>query len=74
MSLEIFEKIADMAKQLVEAQKKVLRESGKRQALPPGSTRAKVTTANARWMAICEERDRLEEELRQYVGSIWFPF
>ena len=30
-----------------------------RQALPMGSSRAKVTTANARWTSHAEERDRL---------------
>ena len=36
----------------------------RRANLPPGSTRARVTTANARWMRAAEERDRLEREVR----------
>lgn len=31
-----------------------------RTALPAGSSRAKVTSANARWISAAEERDRLE--------------
>ena len=38
----------------------VERTSKARQALPPGSSRAKVTTANARWARACEARARLE--------------
>ena len=30
-----------------------------REALPPGSSRARVTSANARWRSNAEERDRL---------------
>lgn len=33
-----------------------------RRALPPGSSRARVTTANARWMRACEHHDRLLAE------------
>jgi len=34
-----------------------------RAALPPGSTRARVTTANARWARAAEERDRVAAQL-----------
>lgn len=36
------------------------RASDARAALPAGSSRAKVTSANARWRSAAEERDRLE--------------
>ena len=39
------------------------RAADARANLPPGSSRAKVTTANARWRSQAEERDRLEAEL-----------
>ena len=39
------------------------RASEARQALPPGSSRAKVTTANARWTSAAEERERLGAEI-----------
>ncbi len=35
------------------------RAADARAALPIGSSRAKVTTANARWTRAAEERDRL---------------
>jgi hypothetical protein len=35
------------------------RASVARRDLPPGSSRAKVTTLNARWSSLAEERDRL---------------
>ena len=35
------------------------RAADARAALPIGSTRARVTTANARWARAAEERDRL---------------
>jgi hypothetical protein len=31
-----------------------------RQALPPGSSRARVTTANARWASAAEQRDKIQ--------------
>lgn len=34
-----------------------------RRALPAGSSRAKVTTANSRWTAQSENRDRLAAQL-----------
>ena len=39
------------------------RASEVRRDLPPGSSRAKVTTANARWARQAEERERLERLL-----------
>lgn len=41
------------------------RASAARAALPPGSSRAKVTSANARWASQAEERDRLGRDLPQ---------
>ena len=34
-----------------------------RGALPPGSSRARVTTANARWASAAEHRDRVRDAL-----------
>lgn len=39
-----------------------------RDRLPAGSSRAKVTSANARWAAAAEERGRLGDRLR---GALW---
>lgn len=58
---------ADLAK----AQAKSTRAMGVRGRLPAGSTRARVTTANARWMAAAEERDRIKEmyEMAEHLIS-----
>ena len=42
----------------------------KRSALPAGSSRAKVTTANARWMSACEVRDRVAQRLYDLTGEV----
>lgn len=41
------------------AERASARAADARAALPIGSTRARVTTANARWKSAAEERDRL---------------
>ena len=55
--------IADAERELAKAKAKSLAASEARCALPPGSSRARVTTANARWMAAAEHRDRCEQRL-----------
>ena len=40
------------------------RASARRRDLPVGSSRARLTTANARWMTACEEWDRVEKKAR----------
>lgn len=39
------------------------RAADARSSLPQGSSRAKVTTANARWASAAEERDRCAKDL-----------
>lgn len=46
------------------ANAKVHIASEARRALPPGSSRAKVTSANARWSIAAEARARIEKEIR----------
>lgn len=43
-----------------------------RSSLPPGSTRAKATSANARWASAAEERDRLYQDLPPDLASALF--
>lgn len=43
-----------------------------RSSLPPGSTRARVTSANARWASAAEERDRTFRELPADLGDALF--
>lgn len=54
----------DASKELRAARKKLAAASDRRFALPAGSSRAKVTTANARWSIAAEAVDRLERALR----------
>lgn len=51
------------SKPLARAAAKSAKASEARAALPPGSTRARVTTANARWARAAEERDRVAAQL-----------
>jgi hypothetical protein len=52
-----------LEKQYADAVKDSAKWAERRRSLPPGSTRARVTTANARWAQAAEHRDRLQEEL-----------
>lgn len=56
-------KVERLKRDLAAAQKKSWEAAAKRGALPAGSTRARVTTANAKWSRAAEHRDRIEEEL-----------
>lgn len=51
--------------QLKAAEKRLSNASQARRNLPPGSSRARVTTANARWSAAAEEYQR---KLDQYTA------
>lgn len=53
----------ELRRALVVAERKVVRTSERRRALPPGSSRARVTTANAKWTIACEARDRILRQL-----------
>jgi hypothetical protein len=46
-------------RELLLLQGQVERLSERRRELPAGSSRRRVTTANARWMRACETHDRL---------------
>lgn len=46
-----------------------LAASQRRASLPDGSSRAAITTANARWSRCAEERDRLIAELEAAGGN-----
>lgn len=70
---ERIEVLATWYRRLAEHEKSVERTSEARRKLPAGSTRARVTTANARWATACEARDRQEaaiRELRAADGSL----
>jgi hypothetical protein len=46
-------------RELLVLQRRAEQARDARQKLPPGSSRTKVTTANAKWMRLCESRDQL---------------
>lgn len=56
--------IAVLEKMLRDATAKSAALAEARSKLPPGSSRARVTTANARWARAAENRERLAQELR----------
>lgn len=65
------ERLSDAAaavRELARAEEKVERASEVRRALPPGSSRARVTTANARWSTACEARDRVRAQAIELVS------
>ena len=53
----------DMIKKTIDAQKRMNKASFARWSLPPGSSRARVTTANANHANACERYDRFREQL-----------
>jgi hypothetical protein len=56
------------------AQEKSEKASEARRALPPGSSRARVTSANARWRRAAVARDRIERELRDRFRALRQPW
>lgn len=65
--------IPTLVRELVAAQARSTKASEARLALPAGSSRARVTTANARWMRASEERDRREAALRVALERTCVP-
>lgn len=55
--------IAQLEREFARAETASLKASEARSRLPAGSSRARVTTANARWARKAEERDRILGEL-----------
>ena len=58
------------AKAFLKAQQASLKASEARRLLPSGSSRARITTANARWARAAEERDRLELEIPEIYRPV----
>lgn len=52
-----------LTRELARLQRQSLEACDARGALPAGSSRARVTTANARWMRAAEARDRVAAQL-----------
>lgn len=60
-----FRKVLDADKKYQELKKKSAALAAKRGSMMAGSTRARVTTANANWARAAEARDKYEEFLRR---------
>jgi hypothetical protein len=58
-----------LRKALALAQKQSLKWADRRRALPPGSSRARVTTANANWAQAAEHRDRISDLLDKAIAA-----
>lgn len=65
-----YQKLYELAKLLNEVAKKAEKASQARFNLPHGSSRAKVTTANARWMVYAESRENYVTELKQELKKV----
>ena len=61
---DLLHHLSVLYRNLVDAEAKCALRSDARRLLPPGSPRARVTTANARWSTACEHRDRIEKTIR----------
>ena len=64
-----FDRLLDLTQQLVRAEAASLAACDARAALPPGSSRARVTTANARWARAAEHRDRALQSLALEISA-----
>lgn len=62
--------LAVLIKKYLEAQKASERAMEARMKLAAGSTRARSTTANARWAQAAEGRDRLQEAVQRKVDAM----
>lgn len=60
--------LAAMLRELADACDASERAMVARDRLPPGSSRSRVTTANARWKAAAEERERHDQRVRH---ALW---
>jgi hypothetical protein len=61
--------VRELERELARLEKQSARFAAARAALPPGSSRARVTTANARWARVAEARERVSRELEAARGE-----
>ena len=67
---ETARELAELLKKYLEAQKASERAMEARMKLAPGSTRARSTTANARWAQAAEGRDHLQAALQRKIDAM----
>ncbi len=59
-----------LTKLLAKAQATSLKWAERRHKMPMGSSRARVTTANAEWARAAEHRDRISDQLDQACARV----
>lgn len=64
------DRITELRKALAKAQKQSMKCAERRHALPIGSSRARVTTANANWARAAEHRDRIADQLDRAITEV----
>lgn len=64
MTATKYDRLLALAKALVADERKSIDLATARGRLPPGSSRARVTTANANWASAAERRDQAIDSLR----------
>ncbi|MFA5376826.1 MAG: hypothetical protein WC455_13840 [Dehalococcoidia bacterium] len=65
----IISEIKQACTNLMNAERKASNAGDVRASLEPGSSRARVTTANARWAQYAEYRDLCENKLRDLMRA-----
>lgn len=58
-----------LAREVERTRRAMEKRSETRFAMPPGSTRARVTTANAKWHIACEAHTRAVNALESYCAA-----
>jgi hypothetical protein len=66
-------RVQELERALKRATLKSAQLAEQRSRMPPGSSRARVTTANAKWSRAAEERERLERELAEARAEVPVP-
>jgi hypothetical protein len=61
----IHQDLPALKKAIVRAQARSMALATAMASLPPGTSRARVTTANARWARAAEERDRILKQVEE---------
>ena len=65
------DRIRQLERELKKAQSASTRAMEARRRLPGGSSRARVTSANARWARAAEHRDRIAADLERERRIVW---
>lgn len=61
--------VDELRRELARAEKASARAAKRRAALPPGSSRTRVTTANANWMRAAEYRELISRKLQEALSE-----